>query len=120
MADPKTCYYARSISLYGKEQSLRDIETLAKLGFVVTDPNGQKYATGYAEAGMSYFKSAVAACDALAFRAHADGTIPAGVAFEIGCAREAGMPVIEMPSCVGRRTLGIKQTREWLREAGHR
>jgi hypothetical protein len=56
----------------------------------------------------------------LAFRALPDGTIPSGVAQEIKWAGEAGIPVIELPSAVNRRTLTLDQTREYLKEIGQR
>ena len=66
------------------------------------------------------FKPLVLSCEALAFRALPDGSIPSGVAQEIQWAVQAGLPVIELPSAVNRRTLTIEQTREYLSEIGQR
>jgi hypothetical protein len=66
------------------------------------------------------FKPMVKECDALAFRGLPDGTIPSGVAQEIIWAREAGLPVIELPSAIDRRTLTLQQTRDYLAEIGQR
>jgi hypothetical protein len=67
---------------------------------------------------MIYFAEEVTKCDALAFRALPDGAIPAGVAEEIKIALTRGMPVIELPSSVQRRTLSVDLTREYLKESG--
>jgi len=113
-------YYAHSISIYGKPQEERDICALELLGFEVVNPNGAAHEQGYAIGGMGYFLGIVGQCDLLAFRAHADGSIPAGVMSEIECARANGLPVIELPSATSRRALTIDQTRDYLRECGFR
>ena len=66
------------------------------------------------------FQPLVAKCDLLFFRALPDGRIPAGVAREIGFARELGLPVLELPSGVISRTMNVAETKEYLRESGQR
>jgi hypothetical protein len=113
-------YYAHPIGLYGTPQEGRDVDMLNALGFEVSNPNRRELDAAYKSLGMSCFHPEVMACDALAFRAHADGGIPAGVAQEINWALTAGMPVFELPSAIARRTLSVDHTREWLRESGAR
>lgn len=115
-----TIYYARPISLYGTPQDQRDIATLESLGLVVVDPKGPEHQEAYAARGMDYFREMVDGCDAIAFRAFADGTVGAGVAAEIERAQEAGKPVIELPTALLRRVRSVEETREFLRECGHR
>jgi hypothetical protein len=115
-----TVYYAHPVSLYDTEQEKRDIQTLEGFGFEVCNPNCTACAELYKEAGMDGFQQIVATKDALAFRAFPDGAIPAGVLKEIMFAREAGKPVIELPSAVLRRGLTKQQTREALLEGGER
>jgi hypothetical protein len=69
---------------------------------------------------MEAFKPYVAGANALVFRAFPDGSIGAGVAKEIAWAQEAGLPVLEIPRQIGRRTLTTEQTREMLAELGQR
>ena len=113
-------YYAHSISTYGTPQEARDVETLETLGFEVCNPNAPEHDAGYQRDGMAHFDGVLAECDALAFRAHGDGSIPAGVAYEIAKMRERGAPVIELPTAVLRRALTVEQTREYLRDCGAR
>jgi hypothetical protein len=121
-------YYGHCQAIYGSPQDKRDVETLTRLGFEVVNPSSPEHvemadkmkATGKGERVMDYFVSLVTGCDAVAFRALPDGAIPAGVAKEIERALGAGKPVIELPSCVLRRTLTVEQTREYLREIGQR
>jgi hypothetical protein len=120
-----TIYYAHCIALYDTPQEERDIETLKKLKFTVVNPNThqvnialEKLPQGADK--MQLFQHIVLACDALAFRALPDGSIPAGVAKEVAWAQEAGLPVIELPSSVSRRAITIESTREYLREVGLR
>ena len=73
----------------------------------------------YEYCGMTYFLNEVGASDLLCFRALPDGRIPAGVAKEIQCAREHGIPVIELPRLNGR-TMTVEDTREYLMDSGYR
>lgn len=113
-------YYAHSVSLYGKPQEERDVAMLQAMGFEVVNPNSPEHAAGYKQSGMDYFTGVLEQCDAIAFRAHADGSIPAGVIFEISVMRHQLRPVIELPSAIGRRALTVDQTRDYLREVGLR
>lgn len=113
-------YHARSISIYGTPQDERDRALLGALGFDVVDPNQPSHQEGYAREGMNHFTRTVTECSALAFRAHPDGSIPAGVAKEIATAQDWNIPVIELPHGIQRRALTVEQTREYLCEVGHR
>jgi len=114
------CYFARSVANYGNSQDRRDIETLRELGLVVVDPNRAEHDEGYKRDGMDHFLNLVESCAMLVFRAHPDGSIPAGVAAEVGKARALGQVVLELPSGFLRRTLTVAETREYLKEVGAR
>jgi hypothetical protein len=116
----KTCYYARSINLYGTEEDKRNIVLLRWLGFQVADPNKQCFHDVYPTMGMEVFYQYIDECDLLAFKALPDGSIPAGVANEIGHARLKHKPVFEIPGAINRRTLSVENTREYLRDVGAR
>jgi hypothetical protein len=116
----KICYYAHSVALYGTKQEERDLETLWRLGFEVENPATPFHSDNYAIKGMDYFKNIIEACDVLAFRAHVDLYIGAGVAKEIGWAKDAGLPIIELPSVMSSRMIDIEQTKEYLKEVGQR
>ena len=128
-------YYAHCQAIYDSPQEQRDVEMLKALGFEVINPNSPEYVAvakkikstpAYCVEGtasamvMDYFTKLVKDCDAVAFRALPDGTIPAGVAKEIEKAMTDGKPVFELPSCVSRRVLTVEQTREYLKEIGQR
>ena len=55
----------------------------------------------------------------MAFRANPDGSIPSGVGKEIDTAMDA-MLIIELPGFALRKKLSIKETVEFLKEAGQR
>ena len=113
-------YYAHSISIYGKPQELRDIEALEALGFEVVNPNSEANDWGYRLSGMSWFEEIIEQCDALAFRGHADGSIPAGVLHELRYHQSRGRPFFELPAAIERRALTVEQTRAYLMEVGAR
>jgi hypothetical protein len=114
-------YYAHCLALYHTPQEARDIVILQLLGFDVENPNQLKHQDGYKSAGsMDYFKELVDDCDAVAFRALPDGSIPGGVALEVQHAIDTGKPVIELPCGFKRRSLDVDLTREYLRDAGQR
>lgn len=115
-------YYAHSIVLYNTLQEERDIQLLERLGFEVYSPNNEEDAEGYKIFGMGHFRTLIQdhKIKSLAFRANTDGTINAGIAKEIGFARECGKSVIELPSGITRRTLNVEETREVLLEQGAR
>jgi hypothetical protein len=130
-------YYAHSMHLYGKPQEKRDIEMLEKLGFEVLNPNNEeciKMCKDVKEHGekhlftkdqissiiMDNFKDYVLSCKAVAFRAHLDGKIPAGVGKEVLWAKEAGLPIIELPSLFNSKFLEVGETRQYLEYLGER
>lgn len=115
-------YYARPISIDGTPQEARDKELIAALGFE-SHPVGEEKAAALAEykkVGMEAFKPYVQESAALVFRAFPDGSIGAGVAKEIEWANEAGVPVIEIPRQINRRTLDVANTKAMLAELGKR
>lgn len=124
------CYYAHCLALYDTPQERRDVELLTALGFEVDNPNQptiQKRCDEWKRRGRDgnqlltgIFKPRVRRAGVVAFRALPDGSIPAGVAKELEFARAAGVPVIELPSAVRRRTLSLDATREYLKEVGQR
>jgi hypothetical protein len=70
---------------------------------------------------MGLFKKIIVdSCDVFAFRALPDGSIPAGVAKELGWALEAHKPILELPSNVLRRMISLEATRQYLAEVGQR
>jgi hypothetical protein len=135
-------YYAHCIALYNTPQELRDRDTLRCLfpWAKIVNPNDgpieeqcnlikADYYNGAAGAAFPnaggavmalVFKPLVQSCHALAFRALPDGSIPAGVAQEITWAKEAKLPILELPTNLSRRCLSLDQTREYLREVGQR
>lgn len=115
-----TLYYAHAITLYNTPQEVRDMAVFNTLGFNVINPNAPEHDAGYHAEGMDYFRRVVNDADGLAFRALPDGSIPAGIAKEIEFCREAGKPVIELPSGIQRRVLTVEQTREYITEVGAR
>jgi len=114
-------YYAHPLSLYNKPQEARDIALLESLGFTVLNPNAPEHEEGYKRLKMEYFRELVVnRCQALAFRAFPDGSIPAGIAKEVAMAQEAKYPIFELPCGILRRSLSVEQTREVLSEIGSR
>ena len=119
-------YYAHSVSIYNTKREDRDLKLLQQLGFEVVNPNDPVHEDGYTSLkeqtgnGMPYFNQVIEDCQVLAFRAHPDGTIPAGVAKEIDVAIQANIPVIELPSSMHRRAMTVQETREYLVELGAR
>jgi hypothetical protein len=118
----KNAYYARPISIDGTKQEARDKALIESLGFSPY-PVGEDKAEAlrqYKEHGMEAFKPYVLDSAVLIFRAFPDGSIGAGVAKEIAWAQEAGIPVIEIPRQIARRTLSVDETRDMLAELGQR
>ena len=118
----KRAYYARPISVDGTKQEGRDLDLIVDLGFAPypTGKAKQEILAEYRQTGIDVFRLAVKSCAALFFRAFPDGSIGAGVAKEIACAQEAGIPVIEIPRQIERRTLSVEDTRAMLVELGQR
>lgn len=113
-------YYAHCVALYNTPCEARDIKLLKDLGFEVINPNNPECTKGYKKHGMGYFRRFAKECDLIAFRALADGSIPAGVAEEIFMFRCEGKPVIEIPTGIVRRSRTVEQTREYLCEVSVR
>jgi hypothetical protein len=141
-------YYAHCQAIYDTPQERRDVQHLENLGFDVVNPNTsainercaiirrdfvpphEQRGSGffYTDAGAAVmyeiFKPLVESCDAVAFRALPDGSIPAGVHSEIewATASRAGQfgGVFELPRFFGRRILTVEETRDYLREVGKR
>lgn len=113
-------YYAHCVAIYNTPQEQRDVETLAKLGFDVLNPNIKEVQEAYPTKGMDMFKAMVEGCDVTAFRALPDGRIAAGVSKELEWAKAAGKPIIELPNAIAGRAMGVEATREYLRDCGQR
>jgi hypothetical protein len=113
-------YYAHCMAIYNTPQEARDVQELTKLGFEILNPNHEKYENAYKDKGMKVFEEAVFSCDALAFRSLPDGRIPAGIYKEIEYAKDASIPVFELPSGTKSREMTVDVTREYLRESGFR
>jgi hypothetical protein len=116
----KKAYYARPLSLYGSPQEKRDRQTILMLGFETIEINKPEIQAAAKERGMEPFKVLVEQGDALFFRGFVDGSIGAGVGQEIQWALDAGLPVVELPSRIKRRTLSVDDTRAMLAELGQR
>lgn len=122
-------YYAHSMHLYGKPQEFRDVEMLERLGFEVLNPNSDKVKAvvdkwkkkpGYGGNIMIVFEPFIKSCNLLAFRAHPDGKIGSGIAYEIAQAKNWAMPIIELPSLLSSRMLDYEDTTEYLKLMGDR
>jgi hypothetical protein len=123
----KKVYYAHSLHLYNTPQEKRDVELLEKLGFQVFNPNSpeiqaevqKRIAEGKGEY-MNYFDDLIQSCDAVAYRAHVDGKIPAGVGKELAFAAVGEKPVFELPNLIKSRFLDVDETRQYLHLNGQR
>lgn len=120
-------YYAHSMHLYNTVQEKRDIELLEQLGYEVVNPNSQKTSDDILklkndkiENYMDYFRKLILECDVLAYRAHVDLKIPAGVWKEIGYAKEASKLIFELPTILRSRELSVEETRDYLQYNGQR
>jgi hypothetical protein len=113
-------YYAHAINIYNTPAEARDVDTISQLGFDVLNPNALKHDVGYKAQGFGYFLGLVDTVDCVVFKALPDGSISSGVALEIQHAIARHIPVIEIPSSIGRRTLDKAATRAYLEEVGYR
>ena len=118
--ETKMAYYARPISLYGTKQEERDIALIERMGYEAIQINKKEIQSRVAAEGMEVFLPLVQQASALFFRGFLGGAIGAGVAKEIAWAEEAGIPVLEIPSGIGMRTLTVEATRDCLKELGAR
>ena len=116
-------YYAHFSGIYNTKQESRDMETIQKIfpDAIIINPNKKEHQEGYKSSGlgMDYFLNLVRECDILVFRGCVNGKIGAGVYKEIMAAQEEGMPVIELPSYLGRE-MSVDETRLMLTELGIR
>jgi len=125
-------YYAHCKAIYGTPREKRDIALLEVLNPASEqvakdleewkkswDFEGTKARQGEPD-NMPFFINLVSKCDGLAFTPEPDGKIPCGVAKEIGEAIARGLPIIELPVGIMRRTLSLEETREYLRDVGER
>jgi hypothetical protein len=108
------------MALYNTPQEKRDVALLESLGFEVVNPNTPACDRMAKKYGMAYFTKFAVECDALAFRGLPGGAIPGGVAKEIYWFKEAGKPIIELPTFALRQQLSKEDTREYLHEVGAR
>jgi L-asparaginase/Glu-tRNA(Gln) amidotransferase subunit D len=117
-----TAYYARPISIDDTPQAARDMALILAMGFEPYPIGEEKAAVleEYRKIGMDAFRPYVESSVALIFRAFPDGSIGAGVAKEIAWALEKGIPVVEFPRQIERRTLDVNGTRAMLAELGQR
>lgn len=118
----KKAYYARPISIDGTPQADRDFALIRSIGFepYPLDAVKAKALEEYYKIGMEAFRPYVEESAVVVFRAFPDGSIGTGVAKEIDMAIAAGVPVIEIPRQVARRTLTVEQTKDMLAELGQR
>lgn len=114
------CYYAHPITDYGTETEANDIAILTRMGLEVLNPNAPEHDEGYKKSGMDYFKHLVWDCQMLAFRAFADGAIPAGVWKEIRWAAYDGKPIIQIPNLLQAHVLNVDDTRARLKALGRK
>ncbi len=115
-------YYARPISVDGTPQARRDKKLITAMGFepYPVGKDKKEALKTYRKIGMYAFKAYVGQSKILVFRAFPDGSIGAGVAQEIKWANDFGIPVVEFPRQLERRTLSVIETREMLTELGQR
>lgn len=113
-------YYGRCMAIYGTPQEKRDIELIQRLGYRVIPFPPQSSLDERKAKGENVmetvFKPLVKSSDIMFFRGLPSGDIPAGVGKEIEWAKEASLPVLEIPSMTASRTLTLECTREYLRE----
>ena len=120
-------YYAHCLAIYGTAQEKRDVAAIEALGFVCVNPNSPDiamefnvYKMAHPSHYMDFFQQFSEECDVIIFRALPDGTIPAGIDKEVSWFIALGKPVLELPSCMFRRTLTLDETRQYLSEVGQR
>lgn len=115
-------YYAHCVAIYNTPQEDRDMQALRMIfpDAEIHNPNNPEDSKGYQEKGMQHFYSLLAEdFDLFVFRALPGGQIPAGVAGEINAAITYGIPIMELPSFMGRE-LSVADTRHYLKEIGSR
>lgn len=122
------CYYAHTMTSYGSTIETSDIQLLESLGFDVLNPNTEEIQLGlkeYIEKNgtanvMEFFRDVIyEKCDMLAFRSIPNGQILSGVAKEITYAQDLGLPIIELPCSIAKRSMEYLETKQYLIELGH-
>lgn len=115
-------YYAHAISSYGSSQEGKDVATLSKLFYRVSNPNDPEIEKKYVESGKDWtiFDDLVRKADVLAYRTLPDGRITSGVWKEIEKALELNIPVIELPNFTVAQIMTKEETLQHLKEAGLR
>lgn len=127
---PSRIYYAHCIGLYDTAQEERDLTTIRKIfggKAVVINPNCaatlrevyKAKAAGH-EVMTTVFRPLVDACQVLVFRAAAGGRIPSGLSRELEWATELGKVILELPTAIIGRRMGLIETRAYLEESGQR
>jgi hypothetical protein len=101
--------------MFGTALEQLDLALLSYMGYEVVDINTPEVQIAYKTHGMAIFQTMIMECDALFFRAFADGQIGAGVYKEIGYAIDIGIPVLEFPVNAHYRALSVAETRERLK-----
>jgi len=123
----KTVYYAHAMSTYGSAIEHMDISNLEAMGFKVLNPNTPEIQDKYQRVKdniiykgepMLFWQDLAQSCDIFAFRSLPGGKIPSGVAAELTAARDAGMPIIELPSVGDDRFMSHQQTKDYFLECG--
>lgn len=123
----KTVYYAHAMCTYGSAIERMDISNLEAMGFRVLNPNTKKVQAEYQlvkdyhtsrGCPMLFWQDLAQSCDIFAFRSLPGGKIPSGVAAELTAARDAGMPIIELPSVGDDRFMSHQQTKDYFLECG--
>lgn len=124
----KTVYYAHAMCTYNSRIEAFDLRTLKSMGFKVLNPNTKNVQAEYqsvkdihVKSGnpMKFWQQLATSCDIFAFRALPGGKIPSGVASELTAARNAGMPIIELPTVGTDRFLSYQQTTDYFLECGY-
>src|SRR5689334_10065718 len=117
----KYAYYARCMAIYGTKQEDRDKEFIhRKMGYFIIPFPSQDLINKRKREGENVmetlFKPLVLSASILFFRALPDLKIPSGVGLEVQWAKEAGIPVLELPTRTQYRTMCYADTVEYLRE----
>ena len=98
------------------------------MGFKVLNPNDpeiqeqyqlEKDIYLYYGMPMGFWRELAQSCDIFAFRSLPGGKIPSGVASELTAARNAGMPIIELPPTGTDRFMTYQQTKDYFLECGY-
>lgn len=115
----KKIYYARPIYLYGTPMDESNKVMLETLGFEVYDPNKNELLEEYKKIGMTAYYNVIKEVNAIAFYCPT-AEITAGVFKEIEFAKSLNLPVIEIPNMLYKRILTPEETRQHLKNIGHR